>query len=237
MYTLFSVAWHIARQGDVKATQPERRLIMNIGKDNRDHKDIIAASTALVERATKKETIESFLTKSAAIVAKQIENLQKKAEVVYDLSNTYAPWGGLICVLDMDRFSALDDNFSTLRIQVGDAPRDYIDVRSCVPEVTFNDCRSVVVPNDGQPTRDFVLTNDSYKIYKLITPDYTNRGKMDGLMRSARTVDAIRECLDAAERVLDERIKKLAKAAKSWDNAVECILSIANPPKDDNNAK
>ena len=43
-------------------------------------------------------------------------------------------------------------------------------------------------------------------------------------------------CLDAAEIVLDGRIKKLAKTAKSWDNAVECILSIANP-KDDNNAQ
>lgn len=210
---------------------------MNIGKDNRDHKDIIAASKALVEQATKKETIESFLTSRSKYIAERVAEVQKKAEVIYDICNAYAGWGLQEARMGESKLGTLNDNFSMLRVQVGDAPRDYIDIRSCVPEVMINDCKSIVVPNDGKPTRDFKLTNDSYEIYKLITPDYTNRGMMDGLMQSARVARSILDCLDAAECVLDERIAKMAKIIKAWDSAVEGILSIANPPKDGDNAQ
>ena len=209
---------------------------MNIGKDNRDHKDIIAASQALVERATKKETIESFLTTSARVLASRVAEIQKKAEVVYDICNAYVGWGMQQSNISASKLGTLDDKYSTLRVQIGDAPMNYIDVRSCVPEITFCDCMNVVVPNDGKPKRDFKLTNDEYEIYKLICPNYKGKGAMSGLMESARAVSAIRDCLDAAECILVDHITKLAKTIKAWDSAVDAILSIANP-KDDNNAQ
>lgn len=212
---------------------------MNIGKDNRDHKDIIAKSKSLVELATKKETIESFLSTSARVLASRVAEIQKKAEVIYDLGNAYVGWGmqeAKTC--DEGKVGALDADFRYLRVHVGNGtdPKNYVDIRTCVPEVVFNDVLSIVVPNDGKPTRDFKLTNDEYEIYKLISPNFKVRGMMAGLMESARAVSALRDCLDAVECALDECIAKLAKTIKAWDSAVDAILSVAIH-KDDSNAQ
>ena len=195
---------------------------MNIGKNKKDHKDIIAASKALVERATEKDMIEAFLSNYSKILAVRVKTLQQKAAVIHDIADAYLAWGLL------EVRNIVGDSLEWMRIRVGDGPTDYIDIKASKPVVEFHSCRGVAVPNDGKLTLDFTLTDDSYQIYKLLVPDYNRWGTMGGLMGSAKVASDIRCCMDIANSVLDKRIAELVKAIKSWDESVHCIIATAN---------